>query len=94
MFKRQLEDIAEAKGLEMEELLGEIEAIVSSGMKLNLDYYIEENLDEDIVEEIYDYFRNEATSDDVQQAIEALGPDYYENEIRLVRLKFLCENAI
>ena len=89
-----LEDIAEAKGLEMEELLGEIEAIVSSGMKLNLDYYIEENLDEDIVEEIYDYFRNEATSDDVQQAIEALGPDYYENEIRLVRLKFLCENAI
>ena len=63
-------------------------------MKLNLDYYIEENLDEDIVEEIYDYFRNEATSDDVQQAIEALGPDYYENEIRLVRLKFLCENAI
>ena len=72
----------------------EIEAIVSSGMKLNLDYYIEENLDEEIVEEIYDYFRNEATSDDVQQAMDALGPDYYENEIRLVRLKFLCENAI
>ena len=92
--RMSLEDIAEAKGLEMEELLEEIEAIVSSGMKLNLDYYIEENLDEDIVEEIYDYFRNEATSDDVQQAIEALGPDYYENEIRLVRLKFLCENAI
>ena len=92
--RMSLEDIAEAKGLEMEELLGEIEAIVSSGMKLNLDYYIEENLDEDIVEEIYDYFRNEATSDDVQQAIETLGPDYYENEIRLVRLKFLCENAI
>ena len=92
--RMSLEDIAEAKGLEMEELLGESEAIVSSGMKLNLDYYIEENLDEDIVEEIYDYFRNEATSDDVQQAIEALGPDYYENEIRLVRLKFLCENAI
>ena len=92
--RMSLEDIAEAKGLEMEELLGEIEAIVSSGMKLNLDYYIEENLDEEIVEEIYDYFRNEATSDDVQQAIEALGPDYYENEIRLVRLKFLCENAI
>ena len=92
--RMSLEDIAEAKGQEMEELLGEIEAIVSSGMKLNLDYYIEENLDEDIVEEIYDYFRNEATSDDVQQAIEALGPDYYENEIRLVRLKFLCENAI
>ena len=92
--RMSLEDIAHAKGLEMEELLGEIEAIVSSGMKLNLDYYIEENLDEEIVEEIYDYFRNEATSDDVQQAMDALGPDYYENEIRLVRLKFLCENAI
>ena len=92
--RMSLEDIADAKGLEMEELLGEIEAIVSSGMKLNLDYYIEENLDEEIVEEIYDYFRNEATSDDVQQAMDALGPDYYENEIRLVRLKFLCENAI
>lgn len=92
--RMSLEDIADAKGLEMEELLGEIEAIVSSGMKLNLDYYIEENLDEEIVEEIYDYFRNEATSDDVHQAMDALGPDYYENEIRLVRLKFLCENAI
>ena len=92
--RMSLEDIADAKGLEMEELLGEIEAIVSSGMKLNLDYYIEENLDEEIVEEIYDYFRNEATSDDVQQAMDALGPDYYENEIRLVRLKFLFENAI
>ena len=92
--RMSLEDIADAKGLEMEELLGEIEAIVSSGLKLNLDYYIEENLDEEIVEEIYDYFRNEATSDDVQQAMDALGPDYYENEIRLVRLKFLCENAI
>ena len=46
------------------------------------------------MEEIYDYFRKEATSDDVQQAMDALGPDYYENEIRLVRLKFLFENAI
>ena len=88
-----LEDIAEAKGLDMDELLTEIEAIVASGMKLNLDYYIEENLDSDIVDEIYDYFRNEATSDDVNQAIQALGSDYYEEEVRLVRLKFLCEIA-
>ena len=88
-----LEDIAEAKGLDMDELLTEIEAIVASGMKLNLDYYIEENLDADIVDEIYDYFRNEATSDDVNQAIQALGSDYYEEEVRLVRLKFLCEIA-
>ena len=91
--RMSLEDIAEARGMDLEELLGEIEAIVSSGTKLDLDYYIEENLDEEIVEEIYRYFREEATSDDVQTAIDALGPDYYENEVRLVRLKFLCEIA-
>ncbi|MCR4859276.1 MAG: DNA helicase RecQ [Bacteroidales bacterium] len=91
--RMSLEDIADARGLEMDELLSEIEAIVSSGTKLNLDYYIEENLDEDIVEEIYRYFKEDATSDDVQAAIDALGPDYYENEVRLVRLKFLCEIA-
>lgn len=91
--RMSLEDIAEAKGLDMDELLTEIEAIVASGMKLNLDYYIEENLDADIVDEIYDYFRNEATSDDINQAIQALGSDYYEEEVRLVRLKFLCEIA-
>ena len=88
-----LEDIAHARSLDMDELLSEIEAIVSSGTKLNLDYYIEENLDEDIVEDIYRYFKEEATSDDIQAAIDALGPDYYENEVRLVRLKFLCEIA-
>ena len=91
--RMSLEDIAYARGLEMDELLGEIEAIVSSGTKLNLDYYIEENLDEDIVEDIYRYFKEEATSDDIQTAIDALGPDYYETEVRLVRLKFLCEIA-
>mgnify|MGYP007092177336 FL=1 len=91
--RMDLEDIAEARGMEMDELLSEIEAIVSSGTKLNLDYYIENNLDQDIIEEIYRYFKEEATSDDVQAAIEALGPDYYENEVRLVRLKFLCEIA-
>ncbi|MBQ2006274.1 MAG: hypothetical protein II205_01785, partial [Bacteroidales bacterium] len=62
-------------------------------MKLKLDYYIENNLDDDIVEEIYDYFKTEATSDDVETAIQALGPDYYEEEVRLVRIKFLCEIA-
>ncbi|MBP5336013.1 MAG: DNA helicase RecQ [Bacteroidales bacterium] len=91
--RMSLEDIAYARGLEMDELLSEIEAIVSSGTKLNLDYYIEENLDEDIVEDIYRYFKEEATSDDIQTAIDALGPDYYETEVRLVRLKFLCEIA-
>lgn len=91
--RMSLEDIASARNMDMDELMGEIEAIVASGMKLNLDYYIEENLDEEIVEDIYDYFRNEATSDDVQAAIDALGPDYYEIEVRLVRIKFLCEIA-
>lgn len=91
--KMALEDIASARGMDMDELMSEIETIVSSGTKLDLDYYIEENIDEDIVADIYDYFRNEATSDDVQAATEALGPDYYENEIRLVRIKFICEIA-
>ena len=88
-----LEDIAAARSIEMEDLLSEIESIVAAGLKLNLDYYIDENLDEAIVEEIYDYFRNDAKSDDVATAIEELGPDYYENEVRLVRIKFLCEIA-
>lgn len=88
-----LEDIAQAGDMEMDELLSEIERLVASGLKFNLDYYIDENLDEEIVGEIYDYFRNEADSDSVQEAIEKLGPDYYENEIRLVRIKFLCEIA-
>ncbi|MBR1406954.1 MAG: DNA helicase RecQ [Bacteroidales bacterium] len=88
-----LEDIAESKGMEMDELLSEIENIVEYGTRLNLDYYIKANLDADVVEEIYDYFRNEAQSDSVADAIAALGPDYEEIEIRLVRLKFLSEVA-
>ena len=88
-----LEDIAQARGLEMDELMTEIEAIVSTGTKLNLDYYLYQNVDEDVVEEIYDYFREEAESDSVADAIQALGPDYEEMEIRLVRIKFLCEIA-
>lgn len=88
-----LEDIASANNMDMDGLLTEIESIVARGLKLNLDYYIEENLDPDIVDDIFNYFRNDATSDSVQEAMEAMGPDYYENEIRLVRIKFLCEIA-
>ncbi|MCF0176492.1 MAG: DNA helicase RecQ [Bacteroidales bacterium] len=88
-----LESIAEARRLDMETLYDELETIVHSGTKLNLDYYIEENIDEEVVEEIYDYFRNEAESDSVEAAIQDLGADYEEHEIRLVRLKFLCEVA-
>ncbi len=91
--KLPLEDIADAKGMDMEELLDEIEAIVFSGTKLNLDYYIEQTLDEDIVDEIYDYFHDEAESDSLEAAMEDLGSDYDELEVRLVRIKFLCEVA-
>ena len=91
--KLPLEDIADAKGLDMEELLSEIEAIVYSGTKLNLDYYIEQTLDEDVVEEIFDYFHDEAESDSLEAAMEELGSDYDEQEVRLVRIKFLCEVA-
>ena len=91
--KMPLDDIAGSKGLDMEELLDEIETIVFSGTRLNLDYYIEQTLDEDIVDEIYDYFREEAQSDSLEAAMEDLGDDYDEMEVRLVRIKFLCEVA-
>ena len=88
-----LEDIAETRGLEMDELMSEIEAIVATGTKLNLDYYIRQEVDDDVVEEILDYFKEEATSDSLQEALDALEPDYEEMEIRLARIKFLCEIA-
>ncbi len=89
--KISLDDIADAKGIEMGELLTEIEAIVNSGTKLNLDYYINEVLDEDHQEEIYDYFR-EAESESIEDALEELGEDEYgEIDIRLMRLKFISE---
>ena len=91
--KLPLEDIADAKGMEMEDLLSEIEAIVYSGTKLNLDYYIEQTLDDDVVEEIYDYFHDEAESDDLATVMEDLKDNYDEFEVRLVRIKFLCEVA-
>ena len=91
--RMSLEDIAEAKELDLEELIGEIEGIVSSGTKLDLSYYISQVIDDDVVDEIYEYFKNEATSDSVEEAIKVLGSDYDEMEIRLVRVKFLCEIA-
>ena len=91
--KLPLEDIADAKGLEMDELLEEIEGIVSSGTRLDVNYYISQNVDDDVVDDIYDYFRNEAESDSLEDAMKELGPDYDETEVRLVRIKFLCEVA-
>jgi ATP-dependent DNA helicase RecQ len=89
--KMSLEDIAEAKNISMDELLTEIEAIVNSGTRLNLDYYIDEILDEEQQQEIYDYFR-EAETESIEDAMEELGPDSYtEQEIRLMRIKFISE---
>ena len=89
--KLQFEDIAEGKGLQMEDLYNDIEAIVNSGTKLNIDYYLEQALDEDKLDEIYDYFRNEASTESLDEAMEALGADFTEEEVRLVRIKFLSE---
>ena len=88
--KVALDDIAVAKGIEFEELLDEVESIVYSGTKLNIDYFLEEVLDDDKVDEIYEYFK-ESETDDIDEAIDELGDDYTEEEIRLVRLKFISE---
>lgn len=86
-----LEDIAYGKGISFDELLSEIESIVSSGTKLDLNYYIDENIDEEHQEEIYDYL-HEAESDSVEEALRVLGEnEYAEEEIRLMRIKFLSE---
>jgi ATP-dependent DNA helicase RecQ len=90
-MKRPLDDIAEAKGLEMSELVSEIEAIVNSGTRLNLDYYIDMIIDEERQHDIYSYFREEAESDSLEEAIKELGNEFEEEEIRLVRIKFLSE---
>ncbi|HIS34134.1 MAG TPA: DNA helicase RecQ [Candidatus Avirikenella pullistercoris] len=89
--KMEFEDIADAKGLTTEELISEIEAIVNSGTRLNIDYYINMVVDEDKQEDIYDYFKEEADTDSVEEAMKELGSDYTEEEIRLVRIKFISE---
>ncbi len=85
-----LDELADSKGLEFDELLDEIEVIVYAGTKINIDYYISEIMDEDHLEEIFDYFK-ESESDDLEAAIKELGSDFTEEEIRLVRIKFLSE---
>ena len=87
-----LDDIANAQGLDFDELLTEVEAIVYSGTRLNIDYFLEEVMDDDHVDDIYDYFR-ESETDDLDAAQDDLGPEYSEDEIRLVRIKFLSEMA-
>ena len=90
--KVALDDIALAKGIEFGELLDEVEAIVYSGTKLNIDYFLEDVMDEDHVDDIYDYFK-ESTTDSLEVAMKELGDEYTEDEIRLVRIKFISEMA-
>ncbi|MBR2319092.1 MAG: DNA helicase RecQ [Bacteroidaceae bacterium] len=88
--KIALDDLAISKGVEFDELLDDIESIVYSGTKLNIDYFLEEILDEENLNEIYDYFKNSDT-DNIDVAIEELRGEYSEEEIRLVRVKFISE---
>ena len=90
--KVALDDIAVSKGIEFDELLDEVESIVYSGTKLNIDYFIYDRMDDDRVDDIYQYFK-ESETDDLDEALDELGNDYTEEEIRLVRIKFISEMA-
>lgn len=90
--KVDLDALAEGKDLEFNELLDEIEAIVYSGTKINIDYYLNEVMDDDHMQDIFDYFK-ESESDRISEALNELGPEFTEEEIRLVRIKFLSELA-
>ena len=79
--------------MDLMELLDEIEAIVHSGTKINIDYYLRQTIDEDKIDDIYEYFRYDASSDSVIEAMKELGRDYSEEEVRLVRIKFMSELA-
>ena len=91
--KMDFEDIARAKNLDYEELLSEVEGIVNSGTRLDISYYINTVMDEEKAEDIYLYFKEDAESDSLDAAIEELGADYTEEEIRLIRIKFICEQG-
>lgn len=91
--KLDLEDIAKGLGIEFDELLDEMEAIVYSGTKLDITYYLDNVMDEDYMLDIYDYFHDESETDRLSVAMKILGPDYEERDIRLVRIKFLSEMA-
>lgn len=89
-LKVALDDIAVSKGMDFDELLSEIESIVYSGFKLNINYFIDDQMDDDRAEDIYEYFK-ESETDSLEDAIEELGDDYSEEEIRLIRIKFISE---
>ena len=90
--KMPLDDIADAQNIDFEDLLTEIEAIVYSGTKINIDYFLEDVMDDDHIDDIYEYFR-ESETDDLEVAMDELGEDYTEDEVRLVRTKFFSELA-
>jgi ATP-dependent DNA helicase RecQ len=90
--KLPLEDIGRSQGKSMDDVIEEIEAIVSSGTRVNINYYIDEILDQENQEEIYDYF-SEADSDDLKKAYKEFDGDYTEEELRLMRIKFMSEMA-
>ena len=87
-----LEDIASSKGIEIIELLKEIESIVYSGTRVNIDYHINQVMDEDHRDDIFYYFKEDAETDDIGEALEELGEDEYsEEDVRMVRIKFISE---
>jgi ATP-dependent DNA helicase RecQ len=91
--KLSLDDIADAKGISLSDIINEIEVIVSSGTKIDINYYLNEVIDEDRQQEVYDYFRT-AETDSIEDATKELGNDEYtEDEIRLMRIKFMSEMA-
>jgi ATP-dependent DNA helicase RecQ len=90
--KMPLDDIAESKKVSMDDLLSEVESIINSGTKLDITYYLEQVMDEDKIDDIYDYFKEDAESESIADALEELGEeDYSEEEVRLVRIKFISE---
>src|SRR5208283_351581 len=90
--KMSFDDICQAKNMDMKDLLTEVEAIVNSGTKLNIEYYVNEILDEDHQDEIYHYFLEEAETENLEEAVKVLGEDEYsEDEIRIMRIKFMSE---
>ena len=88
--KVALDEIALTNGLEFNELLDEIEAIVYSGTRINIDYFLHEIMDDEHVDDIFEYFK-ESESDSIEDAIDEFGREYTEEEIRLIRIKFLSE---
>jgi len=90
--KMPLEDIAASKGKSIDEIISEIEGIVGAGTKINIDYFINDQLDDEDQEDIYDYFL-EADTDSLEEAYEEFDGDYEEEQLRLMRIKFMSEMA-